>query len=39
LKLAFVFGVPVMFTVPLSAPLPPVRVMLVGLAPLAKLIV
>jgi len=27
LKLVFGFGVPVMFTVPLSAPLPPVRLM------------
>ena len=37
LKLVFVFGVPVMFTVPFSDPLPPARFKVVGFAPVAKL--
>ena len=39
LKLVFVFGLPVMFTVPFSDPLPPERATFVGFAPVAKLTV
>jgi hypothetical protein len=39
LKLVLVFGVPVMFTVPFSDPLPPARITFVGSPPVAKLTV